>query len=1127
MSPPPPHISKWFPCFHLCFLLIAGVSLIEGNTSHVKSGTICAHFNGSGEGASSSSGGRGGRAHEGGGDPEGSVATLLDEGGGYPSSPIPSEGISSSSSHAGGGGSSPTPIINCGETDQCFSYWKYIEHDDNTTSVQWLMRGCWSAPENCNQTTCAASQKLNKSYFCCCTGDLCNDDVAVLPTSSEPPDVTPNPDPDNSDITDILVWAIPILVFVVLMTCISAISFRYRRTSKPPTHPVPVEETSTSPCIDMDSLKFMEVIGWGRYGTAYRAVVNSEEVAVKLFQHDCKASYLNERYIYSLPLMEHPNLLAYLGSGECVSPEGNLCYGLVLSYCPLGRLSTYLAENTLNWSTFCQIVLSATRGLSHLHSDIRKGDITKPCISHRDFNTRNLLLTENMSCVVSDLGFAIHTQGAKYYVNGEEQHAETSSLTDVGTLRYMAPEVLEGAVNLRDCEAALKQIDIYALGLVLWECAARCQDLYQGLQTPPHMLPFQAEIGPRPSFEQIQVLVARNKARPLFPPVWKDTNPAIRSLKETIEDCWDHDAEARLSAMCVEGRLSELPVLWERYKSSLGVNGVSPTINPLSHLVITQRQGDLFNGLMGNGGKVISNALTPPRDKESSISEATVETIISPSPSAPQIQLHLGKNQLIGTLQPPMPSLQPHQGRNPCIERNLIREVSQEFSISGNTLIDHLKSNDLNALNTINSVNLMDSLDVQHALESRGLVNEQLMPLLNGHSNTATAVAQSRPTLPPPTLVPPIPYLQNEVRSIDNQPKKQNTAVVREENQDSGLNSGRGSSWRRLRNVWEDSLKSLMPWRRHRNGEDEERQEILVTPTSSSLSEPPTPLAATQSVPVTSPHLAVQTEVLLTNGGLHTVISPNHTLNTQHSSLPNYVAETEIGIAKLHLQNGFAPVIRSRQGSKDSGLNKSSENSVSFVDSDNSCEKLKRPTTLSLLDKSRNHEMEKQQLVDAEVNEKLQEADNNRENNPVPETEVSPPLRKAKQRIKTPRRPMNPRLSLYDDRIMGCSEGDSEGSGRGECKLEESLSHSLPVHMDTLEQQQHSHQQQQQEPFLSKPLLSRSLATSQSTSTASLRHSKVASTSNNNSQGSHGSLSHEFHPPHTTQPNINTTRDVL
>ena len=36
-----------------------------------------------------------------------------------------------------------------------------------------------------------------------------------------------------------------------------------------------------------------------------------------------------------------------------------------------------------------------------------------------------------MSCVVADLGFAIHTQASKYFVNGEEQLAETASLTDV------------------------------------------------------------------------------------------------------------------------------------------------------------------------------------------------------------------------------------------------------------------------------------------------------------------------------------------------------------------------------------------------------------------------------------------------------------------------------------------------------------------------------------------------------------------------------------------------------------------------------------------------------------------------------------------------------------------------
>lgn len=56
----------------------------------------------------------------------------------------------------------------------------------------------------------------------------------------------------------------------------------------------------------------------------------------------------------------------------------------------------------------------------------------------------------------------------------------------------MAPEVLEGAVNLRDCESALKQVDMYALGLIYWEVFMRCTDLFPGendqsLSSPGHV----------------------------------------------------------------------------------------------------------------------------------------------------------------------------------------------------------------------------------------------------------------------------------------------------------------------------------------------------------------------------------------------------------------------------------------------------------------------------------------------------------------------------------------------------------------------------------------------------------------------------------------------------------------
>lgn len=46
------------------------------------------------------------------------------------------------------------------------------------------------------------------------------------------------------------------------------------------------------------------------------------------------------------------------------------------------------------------------------------------------------------------------------------------AMLQVGTRRYMAPEVLEGAINFhRD---AFLRIDVYALGLVLWELLSRC-----------------------------------------------------------------------------------------------------------------------------------------------------------------------------------------------------------------------------------------------------------------------------------------------------------------------------------------------------------------------------------------------------------------------------------------------------------------------------------------------------------------------------------------------------------------------------------------------------------------------------------------------------------------------------
>lgn len=45
--------------------------------------------------------------------------------------------------------------------------------------------------------------------------------------------------------------------------------------------------------------------------------------------------------------------------------------------------------------------------------------------------------------------------------------------TQVGTARYMAPELLESRLNLENIES-FKQADVYSMALVLWEITSRC-----------------------------------------------------------------------------------------------------------------------------------------------------------------------------------------------------------------------------------------------------------------------------------------------------------------------------------------------------------------------------------------------------------------------------------------------------------------------------------------------------------------------------------------------------------------------------------------------------------------------------------------------------------------------------
>ncbi len=122
-----------------------------------------------------------------------------------------------------------------------------------------------------------------------------------------------------------------------------------------------------------------------------------------------------------------------------------------------------------SWSSFTQIAIQATQALRCAHGD---------GVLHNDIKPANLLLDGEGRVWITDFGLSetIDTASAE------------SSMKVMGTLRYMAPERLEGNHDARS--------DIYSLGMTLYELLTR-QPAYEAKneedmlsrileQDPPH-----------------------------------------------------------------------------------------------------------------------------------------------------------------------------------------------------------------------------------------------------------------------------------------------------------------------------------------------------------------------------------------------------------------------------------------------------------------------------------------------------------------------------------------------------------------------------------------------------------------------------------------------------------------
>ncbi|XP_040912587.1 bone morphogenetic protein receptor type-2-like [Toxotes jaculatrix] len=513
--------------------------------------------------------------------------------------------------------------IRCSRGSRCYGLWEKKTDGE----LHLVKQGCWTHigdQQECHGDRCLVtatpSQIQNGSYrFCCCSRDLCNTNFTEAPPTDDTPalrlmkgDGRDDGQTDHQPLRREETALIALVTVAIAAILIVALFLGYRMMKGKQKHGLSalgaMEAANAESAVDLDNLKLLELIGRGRYGAVFRGCLSECCVAVKLFSSANRQNFANECAIYRLPLLQqHDNIARFFAADERTAADGQPEFLILMEYYPHGCLSRYLSLHTVDWLTCCRMSHGVTRGLAFLHTELYRGDQYKPAVAHRDVTSRNVLVRADLSCVLADYGLSMRLTGSRSCRPGDD---DTMAISEVGTVRYMAPEVLGGALNLRDCESALKQVDVYALGLLYWESFRRCSDLFPGETVPEYQLAFQAELGNHPSFEDMQILVAREKYRPRFPEAWKENSLALRSLKETMEDCWDQDAEARLTAQCAEERLSELTLLsthtaihnhrnFSHGRWSPQVGSVSTYIEDLKVGVVKNLQGDTHSASVG------------------------------------------------------------------------------------------------------------------------------------------------------------------------------------------------------------------------------------------------------------------------------------------------------------------------------------------------------------------------------------------------------------------------------------------------------------------------------------------------------------------------------------------------
>lgn len=320
-------------------------------------------------------------------------------------------------------------------TTFCYILFSYT----NNGTVMFKKKGCWpDADDVCQNKDCQHYHHASTGYrYCCCQGNMCNlHPGSPLPTPSqgpvtqtrtiEPSSGAPDFVSTGGDSKKSIVVGIAATVGAVVVIAAAFVfgfwcwSHRQRDgaleddfVEMAELENVGAMERSLSgtpdPGIDLSSVTLIRKIGGGRFSEVWKANLNGDYVAVKIFPEHEKQSWITEKDVYTNPEIKHESLRGFLASERRL--DGDIvAYWMILDFHELGSLSDYLKTHVLTLDDLCKMAGSVAAGLAYLHSEIPSVEGVKPAIAHRDLKSRNVLVKTDGTCCICDLGLSIKFQ---------------------------------------------------------------------------------------------------------------------------------------------------------------------------------------------------------------------------------------------------------------------------------------------------------------------------------------------------------------------------------------------------------------------------------------------------------------------------------------------------------------------------------------------------------------------------------------------------------------------------------------------------------------------------------------------------------------------------------------------